>query len=469
MREMSPKAILFYFCFILALLIGASSFFYLTINVFLQFFGSAGGFVSATAIFLLLIRNLPSFQKSLAPVLSSFGWIKKAELASIAYNIQGNINQFREVVNLESPDLIPEAQVEWISRVKRESFFDDYKAKVIVRMEPSKDNNVNLAKATLLQVSKGVIPESREYIEPKMSVSIDLSLVKKILLKQNEKNAYRYFMNEIAVPELEDEEVIRYLEKMELIDNAGLFTRLFLRELKELPVIRGLTFQNISEIRTDVKNFFAYTEIVAKRKPHEHIPLQYEGAYIKTAIIYVAIARRMDKEGLKPYIRRALINREDGIEIIFFISFSHAIDFTRRVVDVLTKSYGMDLIENTDSDFIIDGQRYICATVLVNTDYVLRPQDDLLLHDLLASAINETLSESGWANLDSVETKLKEKSPDFNVSDHGFSTLKELFEALKLFELQMRKIDDEPSKVLVRCKDTSQACVQESSERVPDA
>jgi len=234
---MSPKALLYYLCFVVSLFIGAYSFFYLTINIFLQFFTSAGGFVSATAVFLLLIRNLPSFQKGISPILSSLNFIEKAELASIAYNIQGNINQFRETVNKESPDLIPEAEVEWVTKVKKESFFDDYKGKVIVRMNPSKDNAINLAKASLIQVSKGVIPESRMYVEPKINVSIDLSLVKKILLKQGEKNAYRYFLNEIITPKLDDKEVVNYLEKIELMDNVGLFTRLFLRELKELPTL----------------------------------------------------------------------------------------------------------------------------------------------------------------------------------------------------------------------------------------
>ncbi len=262
-------------------------------------------------------------------------------------------------------------------------------------MQPSKDNDVNLARASLLQVSKGVIPESRMYIEPKMNVSIDLSLVKKILSKQGQRGAYRYFVNEIAIPKLGDKEVLHYLEKIELIDNAGLFTRLFLRELKELPVIKGLVFQNISEIRSDVKDFFEYTETVAARKPGEHIPLTFEGTHIKTAIVYVAIYARMEKEGARPYLRRALLNRKNGVEIIFFISFSHAIDFARKIIDTLTKTYGMELIKNTEKDFVIDNENFMCATVLTNSSNVLGPQDDLLLHDLAVNAIKETSSETG--------------------------------------------------------------------------
>jgi hypothetical protein len=228
---MSPKSLLYYACFVVTLFVGVFSFFYFTFNIYVQFAGSAGGIASATAIFLLLIRNLPSFQKNISPVLSSFNWIEKAELTSIAYNIQGNINQFRETVNKESPDLIPEAEVEWVTETNKESFFDDFKGKVIVRMDPSKDNQKNLAKAVMIQVSKGVLPESRIYIDETTSTSIDLALAKKILASIKQSNALRYFVSEILNPELADEQVLSTIQTIDEIDSRGFFTRLFLREL----------------------------------------------------------------------------------------------------------------------------------------------------------------------------------------------------------------------------------------------
>jgi hypothetical protein len=157
----------------------------------------------------------------------------------------------------------------------------------------------------------------------------------------------------------------------------------------------------------------------------------------------------METQGVKPYVRRALIDRKSGCEIIFFISFTHAIDFTRQIIDTLTKIYGMELIKNSDKDYAIDSARLICATILTNPTYVLKPQDDLL-----KASINETLDESKWANLDSVELKIKEKSPDFNVKSYGYSTLKDLLSAIDLFELQVTKIDDESSIIMVRCKES---------------
>lgn len=191
---MSPKALAYYLCFVVALFIAAYSFFFLAFNIVFQFLGSAGGFASATAILILLIGNLPAFQKTISPILGSFKWVKRAEMASIAYNIQGNINQFRDTINKETLDLIPEAEVEWVTETNKESFFDNFKGKVIIRMNPCEDNDINLARASLLQVSKGVIPESRLYIDSKLNTAIDLSLVKKILLNQEKKMLIDIFL-----------------------------------------------------------------------------------------------------------------------------------------------------------------------------------------------------------------------------------------------------------------------------------
>ena len=445
------RAYAYYFCFFAALFIAFYSFFFLEINTVFQLIGSAGGFISATSIFFLFIISLPSFQKNASSILGSFSWLRRAEMASIAYDIQGNINQFRDAVNKEAADLIPEAKVEWVTETNRESFFDYYKGKIIIRMNPCEDNDVNLAKASFLQVSKGVIPESRLYVETKLNLAIDLALVKKMLSNQGKRGAYRYFVNEMAVPELTDEDVLHLLERIEIIDGKGFFTRLFLRQLKELPVVSGLSFQNLSEVRNDVNKFLDYSELVAKRREHEHIPLNYEGPRIKSAIIYVALRRKMAFEGIKPYLKRALLNRRNKCEVIFFISFSHAIEFTRRIIGTLTNSYGMELIPDSDKEYQVGDQRYICATLLVNPSSVLNPKNDLLLHELLIKAVKSSLDDTGWACLPLVEGKIKEKSPNFNVAEYGYDNLSQLLKTIDFIEFQPKEGSTEDK---VRVKQT---------------
>jgi len=379
-----------------------------------------------------------------------------AELSSIAYKIQGNLNQYREIINAESLDLIPEAEIEWISEENRESFFDEFKGKVIIRMHPSTDNDVNLVKATLMQVSKGVIPSSRMYIEPKMNTSIDLSLVKKILLSQKEDNAYGYFINEIMVPELKDNEMISYMESIEFIEKRGFFTRLFLRELKDLHLIEGLGFTNILNIRKDIKNFFYYSEKIAKRKPGELIPLVYEGLIIKTAVIMIAVTYKMMTMGKIPYIKRAISYRAKGHEIIFLIAFDHAIDFTKAIINDLETKYGMKLIKGSDIEYFVDTQRFLCATIHTSAKNYrekesLKLKQNAKLIDTLKMSVNETKRDNGWSMLTDVGNKIKEKITDFDLEELGYEKLSDIFFIIDIFEVDEKEID-EVTYVSVRIK-----------------
>jgi len=357
----------YYILFGFVLSVGIIGTIVITQNLLLQIIISSSSLFTSGAIFVKIIINLPSYQKFISPFLGTLSYIwKEAEYSSIAYNIQGNINQFRQTVNTETPDLIPEAKIEWVTKGDEESFFDEYSGQVIIRMRPSKENPKNLAKATLLQVSKGVIPESRIYVDLKMSTSIDLSLVKKILLDQNEINSYRYFLNEIMVPELEDEQILRYMETMEVIDEKGFFTRLFLRELKDLPIRHGLGFTNLSDIRNDTKAFLEYSELLSKRKRGELMPsLNYEGSYIKTAIVMIAITIRWKKEGLKPYVLRVINNIEIGCKVIYIIAWNETITYAKEVMKYLVENKIITIINNSDKPYSINNTRQICAALQV--------------------------------------------------------------------------------------------------------
>ena len=128
---MNIKTIFYYLCFIGSFAFGILTFLYFSYNIYLQLLGISSGLIVGTTIFITVISNLPGFQKKIAPIVGAFSFLEKAKLASIAYNIQGNIKEFRENVNKESPNisLIPEADVDWVTKSDKESFFDEYKVK----------------------------------------------------------------------------------------------------------------------------------------------------------------------------------------------------------------------------------------------------------------------------------------------------------------------------------------------------
>jgi len=465
-------------------IIGILGIFYITESTFRVLFGG-GGIASATGIFYIIIIKIPAVQKAGSMLIDSLGHLGKASRLSVAWQIQSTLNEYRETINDETANLLPEADLEWVTGNKVQSFFDEYKGKVIIRLNRSKDREKNLAKAILLQVSGGVIPVTRMYINKELNTSIDFTLVKKILLAQNEHESYRYFMNEIMVPELEDEKILSYLESIEEIDNEGLFTRLFLRELNELPVIDGLRFTNNVEIQRDIDSFFKYTKVVANREPFEHIPLDYEGTIIKTSVIIIALKEKMSAQGMRPYIRRALLNRKRGHEIIFLLSYNHAIEFARDIIRVLTDRHGMKLIENTDKQYTLNGKRYLCSTLYTNSqlgidedisEYDSEDEPEVVVFDgstvtiepekvetiinedvlnVLKESVKEiqVITQDEWVYLSSVGLRIRKKMPDFDIKKYGFKKLSYLFQALDIFEVQTRIVNEKDAHPIVRIID----------------
>lgn len=367
---MNIKGIFYYLASVIAFILGVAGIYFLTYNVWFQITVGTGGIITGAALFFYFVINLPSFQKAVSPILSSFSYFRKAELASIAYNIQGNINQFREVVNDESPNLIPEAEVEWITESEKESFFDDFKGKVIIRMHPSKDNDKNLVKAVMVQVSKGVIPESRMYVTQKTNTSIDLTLARKLLSKQNKRSALRYFINETFNKEIEDEEILSLIESMDAIDLRGFFTRVYLRELGELATRRGLRVQRLSDIREETNELLKFLEIIATRDVGERVPLTHEGKFLRTAIVMISEPGKFEREGVSPYVLSAFIEAQQGTDLIYLVARGRKIAFAHRVISYLEEHFKMELIEETDKIFTFELEdeksEGICAVLRVN-------------------------------------------------------------------------------------------------------
>lgn len=508
------KIILAYTSFIVTGIIGIVGIFYITESTLRVFFGG-GGIASATGIFYVFIIKIPAVQKAGSILIDSLGHLGKASRLSVAWRIQSTLNEYRNTLNKETHDLLPEADIEWVTEDKVESFFDEYKGKVIIRLNRSEDRAQNLAKATLMQVSNGVIPSTRMYIDNQLNTSIDFTLVKKILIEKNERESYRYFMNEIMLPELADDEIVSYLESIEEIDGKGLFTRLFLRELKELPIVEGLQLSNNVEIQHDVNSFFKFTKSIANREPSQDVPLEYNGKIIKTSVIIVARRIKMGTLGMKPYIKRALQQRKWGSKIIFLLAYDHAIDFTKDILNVLVNRHGMKLVKNTDEEFEIDGKQYLCSTLvaynsvdnedisvydsedepevlvfdssvfpngLENDPFMLAPEstidvennadsvespsengemiqgdDDSIgseinIESLIEECINETCDQSGWAFLGDIGTLLRQKNPSFKLYDYGYHKMRPFIRSLDIFEVQERIVEGKPPVTYIRIR-----------------
>jgi hypothetical protein len=63
---------------------------------------------------------------------------------------------------------------------------------------------------------------------------------------------------------------------------------------------------------------------------------------------------------------------------------------------------------------------------------------DKRLVNLLRNAVDAASDDTGWAFLGSVGSLLVKQMPDFDARSYGFSKLRELVAATKLFEIEER-------------------------------
>lgn len=295
-----------------------------------------------------LFINIPHFQKIGSYVFRAFSFFRFAERASVAMNLEADLNSIKETVNSQVEGLIPySAKIKWVQGTDPKSLIDKYKGEVIIKMKHHSDQARNRVYAAMAYVSTGLIPESRLYIDRKMCKSIDFTFVKKILLQKG--TALDYFFREIVRPEMGDQETRKYLTMMENLDEEGTFTRMLLRELKELGRIYP---RHDEKAFNDTKKFADYLNKLATRKPGEHVQLSFEGDRLRVSSMLIAKPETVITFGIEHYVDWAKLSIEKGIDSIYVLARGRNIELAKLVMQEIEKISGMEKVEGTDKEYI---------------------------------------------------------------------------------------------------------------------
>lgn len=151
-------------------------------------------------------------------------------------------------------------------------------------------------------------------------------------------------------------------------------------------------------------------------------------------------------------------NRFDGFCII-----SSDSDFTRlasRVREAGLRVYGFGE-QKTPNAFVSACDKFIYTEILKTEDDTatkssgsrkssIKPKSttslkrDKKLVNLLRNAMDAVAGEDGWAYLGNVGQHISNQQPSFDSRNYGYSKLRELIEATKLFEIDERIIDGNP-------------------------
>ena len=313
---MNKKIVFYYLTAAFLFSTGLLSIVLLSFNIYLQALGTSSWVFLGILLF-YFFTSVPQFQKAGSWIARGFSFWKKGEIATVALAIEGELNSAQEGLNIESEGLVPfPAKVEWLEEQDAESFCDTFEGKVIIRMREHKYNARNIVWATLDYVAKGMVPYSRLYLDGELSNAVDFTMVKK-LLSHNE-SALDFFYREVVVPEMRKDVLKETMKILDNLDKRGIFTRIFLEEIKELGLY---LYPNEDEVaRSETREFAESLNVYAMRPPGEKKGEPYIRSRIKVGLVLIADPTKLLMEGPMPYITWAAKCIADGAKSIYILS-----------------------------------------------------------------------------------------------------------------------------------------------------
>ena len=247
--------------------------------------------------------------------------------------LEGTLNAALREFNREGAGFVDhEVKIEWLtpSDDVRDTFFRSGKA--FLKLGFSENNHRNLVEAALAFCREGLMPSTRQYVPQPLMKAIDLVFVDEVLERRQAHLSRAYLTQEVIPREVERlPGVDSYIETLSLISQQGLFTRIFLPELRDYP---GFVPARMALYRHhyDIFEFLGFLETTVKsRETRTRTVLIHVGAVVRVAIVLVGIPDKLRFEGTRPYVRRAAIHNRRGARTVYLLGYNEGVHFVRDI------------------------------------------------------------------------------------------------------------------------------------------
>ena len=314
-------------------------------------FGSIGFFI--WLLIYLFVIHQERGEKLVGWLARLVAWTsKKAEKTAIASSIQGKVDSFVRSMETEVEGILPYGlKIKWIpAETSKEAFIDNNKVVVMLTHHHNKDENIS--KATLLYMSKAVVPEARPHLDASLSRAINLMMTKKALYSFVEsRSSFDYFIKEVLRPQTaEDQNLKDFCESIEITDERGLFTRILLRELIELGRRRAGSTE-VGDTVHEANEFVKHLKQIAEKERGQDVNPNFLKNYIRMAVIFIAKPEKINL-GYDQYLNAV---KRFGIEqsarvIYIFARGGRNIAFAKKIVSLCVARFQV-LVKFHDEEF----------------------------------------------------------------------------------------------------------------------
>ncbi len=299
----------------------------------------AGG-ISITAIAIFLAFLWVQYPDNVKIVLSQIWYIlsflfkKWAGRRYVKTHLEGTLGKQIEKINKEVHGLdADKIKIVLVQHKVREAFIKE--KTLIIRLEYKENHYENLVNVAVIYAENFLYRKLELHLDDEQRTSINLYTAKS-LLKNREEEALQFLHKNCYLPVARDNENIQaYFEKLEKIDNKGLFYGVFVQEMVFLGNKVYFKKKPVG-INNEVKKFVDFLEDFVQRERGEtDIKKTFSGTNIKVAFVLVALKEKRELGLLDNYVHYVETILSQGIESIYAFGWGTNISFVNEVATTI--------------------------------------------------------------------------------------------------------------------------------------
>jgi len=300
------------------------------------------GSISVTAIALFLFFLWVKYPDNVKIVLSqiwcalSFIFKKWAGRHYVKSHLEATLGKKIEKINKEVQGLdADKIKIVLVQNATRETFIKE--RTLVIRLQHKENHYENLVNVAVIYAENFLYSKLELHLNNDQRTSINLYTAKS-LLKDRGEAALQFLHKNYYLPVAKNNETIQtYFEKLEKIDNRGLFYNVFVQEMVFLG--NKVYFKKKPEgIDNEVKEFVDFLENFAQRERGEvSIKKTFPGTNIKMAFILVALKEKRELGMLDNYVRYAEDLLSQGMESIYALGWAKNVSFVGEVATAIKK------------------------------------------------------------------------------------------------------------------------------------
>jgi hypothetical protein len=273
----------------------------------------------------LFIVNIKKISFFFASVLRFFGiFSKSVSKKSIEVELSNRIIGTAKELSSELNDTLPhEITIKWKDSSNRDSFLDG--KRVVLCMDQSRTRHQNIVHAVSDYVNKGLYPAFFEKMIDGNSVEAQKLVLTRKMLKLVYKAGLRHYNDNIFFPFVQDKNIKKLVQTFETLDNNGMFSHIFIRELvrcanaydtvdfNEIPENSlGSFVDGLSEFLLNITN---------SQGTGEYSPLGYTRGPFKVSIGLIAKSEVYSTYGVQWYADRFKKEIKNNYHDIYLCSY----------------------------------------------------------------------------------------------------------------------------------------------------